>query len=161
VLLRKIGFKTTQKEDDTRTIWEGSAEGTRAQVKALLLEGYEKEAVVGVRNQLCDTIADVAREAEEQSSINTTLNISQWRDTDFAEPWNELLAALFQSTKSPEPAHRESAFRVFAALPSIVDKSHVELLKGVFLEGLQDPAPQVPPTAHQIAYLIPGPSLCS
>jgi hypothetical protein len=73
VLLRKIGFKTMQKEDDTKTIWEGSAEGTRAQVKALLLEGYEKEAVVGVRNQLCDTIADIAREAEEQSSINTTL----------------------------------------------------------------------------------------
>ena len=59
-------------------------------------------------------------------------------------PWNELLNALFQSTKSPEPAHRESAFRVFAALPSIVDKSHVDLLRGVFLEGLQDRAPQVP-----------------
>lgn len=55
----------------------------------------------------------------------------------------ELLNALFQSSKSHEAAHRESAFRVFAALPSIVDKQHVDLLKGVFLAGLQDQAPQV------------------
>ena len=68
VLLRKIAFKTTKKADDGLLIWEGSAEATREQVKSLLLEGYEKEAVVAVRNQLCDTIADVARDAEEKSS---------------------------------------------------------------------------------------------
>jgi hypothetical protein len=103
----------------------------------------------------------MSRERQRNSRVTTPLsNFHTGQDTDLTEPWNELLAALFQSTKSPEPAHRESAFRVFAALPSIVDKSHIELLKGVFLEGLQDPAPQVAPT-RQIPYLIPGPSLCS
>jgi len=72
VLLRKIAFKTTKKDDDTVVIWEGSVETTREQVKAMLLEGYEKEAVVAVRNQLCDTIAEVARDAEEKSSRGTS-----------------------------------------------------------------------------------------
>ena len=62
-----------------------------------------------------------------------------------AGSWHELLNALFQSTKSPEAAHRESAFRVFAALPTLVDKQHIDLLKDVFLAGLQDQAPQVYP----------------
>lgn len=60
------------------------------------------------------------------------------------EPWLELLNALFQSTKSPEAAHRESAFRVFAALPTLADdKEHVNVFKEIFVAGLQDPAPQV------------------
>jgi hypothetical protein len=66
-----------------------------------------------------------------------------WREVDSSEPWQELLAALFQSTKSPEPAHRESAFRVFAALPTLVDKEHSDVLKTVFLGGLQDQNPKV------------------
>jgi importin-5 len=53
------------------------------------------------------------------------------------------LNALFQSTKSSEAAHRESAFRVFAALPTLVDPDHIDVLKNVFLVGLQDQAPQV------------------
>ena len=60
-----------------------------------------------------------------------------------AGSWHDLLNALFQSTKSPEAAHRESAFRVFAALPTLVDKQHIDLLKDVFLAGLQDQAPHV------------------
>jgi importin-5 len=50
-----------------------------------------------------------------------------------------LLNALEQSTKSPEPVHRESAFRVFAALPTVVPETHIDLLKEVFFQGLQDP----------------------
>jgi importin-5 len=67
VLLRRVGFKTFKQEDDSQTIWEGSAESTKQQVKAALLECYEKESVVSVRNKICDTIADVARDGEEQS----------------------------------------------------------------------------------------------
>jgi len=59
------------------------------------------------------------------------------------EEWHELLNALFQSTKSPEAAHRESAFRVFAALPTLVDISHADVLQSVFLAGLTDPTPEV------------------
>ena len=63
-----MAFKTYKREDDAQTIWNGSTESTKEQVKAGLLEGYEKEAVVSVRNKICDTVADVAREEEEESS---------------------------------------------------------------------------------------------
>lgn len=62
-----MGFKTFKKEDDSQTIWEGSADSTKQQVKAALLEGYEKEMVISVRHKICDTIADVARDDEENS----------------------------------------------------------------------------------------------
>jgi importin-5 len=140
VLLRRVGFKTFKKEDDSQTIWEGSADSTKQQVKAALLEGYEKEMVISVRHKICDTIADVARDDEE----NSRKAILRFENIDVcAGTWHELLNALFQSTKSPEAAHRESAFRVFAALPTLVEKQHLDLLKDVFLVGLQDQAPQV------------------
>jgi hypothetical protein len=78
VLLRRVGFKTFKQEDDTLTVWSGSAETTQQQVKAALLEGYEKEAVVAVRNKICDTIADVARECEEK---NRKLHFLIWNNT--------------------------------------------------------------------------------
>ena len=137
-MLRRIAFKTLKGEDDNRTIWSASSASTQQQIKSILLDGYEKEAQVGVRNKICDTIADVARECEEQNRMYFL-----WREVDSSEPWQELLAALFQSTKSPEPAHRESAFRVFAALPTLVDKEHSDVLKTVFLGGLQDQNPKV------------------
>jgi importin-5 len=69
VLLRRVAFKTFKKEDDTKTVWVAASENTKQQVKAALLEGYENEAVVSVRNKLCDTIADVAREGLEENRI--------------------------------------------------------------------------------------------
>lgn len=67
VLLRRVGFKTFKEHDDSQTIWEGSAQSTKEQVKAALLECYEKEHIVTVRNKICDTMADIGRDAEEQS----------------------------------------------------------------------------------------------
>jgi len=69
VLLRRVAFKTFKKEDDTETIWGAATPQTQQQVKAALLEGYERETVVGVRHKICDTIADVARDCEERSRM--------------------------------------------------------------------------------------------
>jgi hypothetical protein len=69
VLLRRIAFKTLKSEDDARTIWGTSSPATHQQVKSVLLDGYEKETQVSVRNKICDTIADVARECEEQNRM--------------------------------------------------------------------------------------------
>jgi importin-5 len=140
VLLRRVAFKTFKKEDDTKTVWAATSENIKQQVKAALLEGYENEAAVAVRNKLCDTIADVARDGQEEDRM--FLYVEGWLIQ--VEEWHELLNALFQSTKSPETAHRESAFRVFAALPTLVDISHADLLQSVFLAGLTDQKPQVP-----------------
>ena len=70
VLLRRVAFKTYKKEDDdSETIWDASAPETRKQVQSALLEGYERETVSMVRNKICDTIADVAKDCEEKSRI--------------------------------------------------------------------------------------------
>jgi len=133
-----VAFKTFKKEDEDKSVWDSASPTTQQQVKAALLEGYEKETHVAVRNKICDTIADVARYCEEQNSLHLLM-----RNNLQIGPWGELLTPLFHSTKSPQPEHRESAFRVFASLPTLVDDSHIELLKSVFLEGLQDQAPEV------------------
>ena len=69
MLLRRVGFKTFKNEEDSQPIWSQSTESTQHQVKSILLESYEKETVVAVRNKICDTIADVARDCEENNSI--------------------------------------------------------------------------------------------
>jgi importin-5 len=70
VLLRRVAFKTYNKDDDAETIWEATPPETHQQVKAALLEGYEHEKVTSVRNKICDTIADVARTCEEKSGMS-------------------------------------------------------------------------------------------
>ena len=77
VLLRRVAFKTFKKDDDTETIWSAAQDQTRQQVKAALLEGYERETVSSVRNKICDTIADVAREGEERSGMENLRNVKK------------------------------------------------------------------------------------
>jgi hypothetical protein len=76
VLLRRVGFKTYRTDDSTETIWSGATPSTQQQIKAVLLEGYEKEAVVAVRNKLCDAIADVARHDEEEDRLSPSLDLA-------------------------------------------------------------------------------------
>jgi hypothetical protein len=45
-------------------------------VKAVLLEGYEKETLAVVRNKLCDAIADIARHDEEEDRLSLSLNLA-------------------------------------------------------------------------------------
>ena len=83
MLLRRVAFKTYKEEDDNKTVWSGASATTQQQVKAALLEGYEQETVVAVRNKICDTIADVAREGEEQSRTILSDFLMQKRGTSF------------------------------------------------------------------------------
>lgn len=69
MLLRRVGFKTYRSDNTSETIWSGATLITQQQVKAVLLEGYEKETIVVVRNKLCDTIADIARYDEEEDRL--------------------------------------------------------------------------------------------
>lgn len=49
-----------------------------------------------------------------------------------------MLGALFQASKSPDPAHREAAFRIFKTTPGIIEKQHGEIVLKVFGEGFAD-----------------------
>lgn len=54
------------------------------------------------------------------------------------EQWPELLSVLFQASQSPEAGLRESAFRIFATTPGIIERQHEETVLGVFSKGFRD-----------------------
>lgn len=57
-----------------------------------------------------------------------------------ADSWPELLAALFQLSISEDSARRETAFRIFATTPGIIEKQHEEAVAQAFTRGFKDDA---------------------
>ncbi|KAF8926778.1 hypothetical protein BGZ58_010915 [Dissophora ornata] len=120
VLTRRIAFKPAPHQESVsptapaadKTLWEVTQEATRTEVKSQFLEALSHEADRSVRNKICDTIAEMA--------------------------WPEILPALFECTKSSTQEHRESAYRIFASVPSLISGQPDEALKSLFEEGLKD-----------------------
>jgi len=52
--------------------------------------------------------------------------------------WPELLGALFQCSQSAEVGQRETAFRIFATTPDIIEKQHEQAVLGAFTKGFKD-----------------------
>ncbi|CEP09674.1 hypothetical protein [Parasitella parasitica] len=111
VLLRRLAYKqlTSNATNDTR-LWEMIQESTRLGVKDLLLVALANETDQSARHKISDTIAEIAN----------------------------LLKALFDCSQSPNAAHKESAFRIFASVPELIAGQHTEALKGVFMTSLTD-----------------------
>ncbi|KAL7272625.1 importin subunit beta-3 [Rhizina undulata] len=121
VLFRRIASKTQTKADEPKELFLTLNPGVKNYVRTLLLQCFAEEIEKSVRNKIGDAVAEIAR---------------QFSDSD--EQWPELLQALFQASKMPESSHRESAFRIFATTPGIIEKQHGELVKGVFSSGFSD-----------------------
>ncbi|ORZ24178.1 armadillo-type protein, partial [Absidia repens] len=123
VLLRRLAFKqfTSSANPDAR-LWDMVQETTRHGVKELLLVALANETDQGTRHKVADTIAEVAK-----SDFDGT-----------GEKWETLPKALFECSQSPNAAHRESAFRIFATVPELISDQHVDALKSVFLTSLTD-----------------------
>jgi len=71
------------------------------------------------------------------------LGRSNYRPSDVVwtdEPWPELLGALFQASQSANAGQRETAYRIFAATPDIIEKQHEEVVLGAFTKGFKDEA---------------------
>jgi importin-5 len=56
------------------------------------------------------------------------------------DSWPDLLGALFQLSQAPEPDKRETAFRVFATTPGIIEKQHETVVLEAFNKGFTDDA---------------------
>lgn len=54
------------------------------------------------------------------------------------EGWPELLGGLFHASQSEEAGQRETAFRIFATTPDIIQKQHEEAVLGAFQKGFKD-----------------------
>lgn len=63
-------------------------------------------------------------------------NVSPTPSLDLS--WPELLGALFQLNLAAEPDKRETAFRVFATTPDIIEKQHEEAVLQSFNKGFKD-----------------------
>ena len=98
-------------------------------IRAKLLECLSSETVPNVRNKVGDAIAEIARQYTDEEVL--TPNGS--RDT-----WPELLGALFQASQSSEVGQRETAFRIFATTPGIIEKQHEDVVLGAFTKGFKD-----------------------
>ncbi|CAO3641141.1 unnamed protein product [Cunninghamella echinulata] len=122
VLLRRLSFKqfNTPTNPDAR-LWDIVQETTRQNVKELLLAALANESDQSTRHKVADTIGEVAK-----------------ADLGEGGKWDTLPAALFECSQSPNAAHRESAFRIFAAVPELISDQHVDALKNVFLTSLTD-----------------------
>lgn len=60
----------------------------------------------------------------------------------YVEKWAQLMAALFECSRSPSAELRESALRIFTAVPDLISDQHNDALKGVFSASLADPESQ-------------------
>lgn len=60
----------------------------------------------------------------------------------FIGKWDTLLKALFECSQSPNAAHRESAFRIFASVPELIAGQPTDAVKNVFMSSLTDPESQ-------------------
>ncbi|MBE7180804.1 MAG: hypothetical protein INR71_06275, partial [Terriglobus roseus] len=59
------------------------------------------------------------------------------------EAWPELLGVLFQLSQSDVEGQRESAFRIFTAAPTIIEKQHEAVVLEAFATGFKDAADAV------------------
>ena len=103
--------------------WPRLDRETQEHVKNILLDGVVKEPVGLVRRSIADVVSKVAK---------ATVPMGQW---------NALPEFLAQCTQSPEEAHRDVAFVIFASLTETIVHQmtqHFATLGGLFRNGLND-----------------------
>ena len=103
--------------------WSKLPRDHQEQVKNILLDAIVKEPLGVVRRSVADVVSKVAK---------ATVPMGQW---------NQLPEFLAQCTQSPEEAHRDVAFVLFASLTETIISvmtQHFATLGGLFRAGLGD-----------------------
>ncbi|ODQ77120.1 hypothetical protein BABINDRAFT_163848 [Babjeviella inositovora NRRL Y-12698] len=122
VLFRRIAIKSPEETTSVTDRNLGyTSDAVKAQLRATLLAGFSAPQTNGIRHKLADAISELAKE-----------------DLPASESWPELLPALFAATQGADASFRESAFRILAAAPELIDSSFVELVLPVFTAGFDD-----------------------
>ncbi|KKA27201.1 hypothetical protein TD95_002096 [Thielaviopsis punctulata] len=124
VIFRRICSKSRKNAaGENIDMFYSLASDQAAAVRAKILEALASETQRAVRNKISDAVAEIAR----QYTAN-------------GDSWPELLSVLFQLSLATEADKRETAFRVFAATPAIIEKEHEQAIAGVFSKGFKDEA---------------------
>lgn len=112
----------------TDSLWNSITPQSQQTVKLKLLESIEKEQISNIRKKISDTISEIG---------SFTIELGQW---------NELLPFMFKCTKSPNDAHRESAFQIFSQLAIYIAqqiRTHFGTLRDTLNAGLNDSSVKV------------------
>lgn len=132
-------------EDSPRELFLTLEGQERMVIRAKLLECLANEKSHPVRNKIGDAVAEIAglysNEGEGPMHQSRDLYITYNRgDTDSLqdEQWPELLGALFHASNSTDAGQRETAFRIFAASPAIIEKQHEGAVLDAFTKGFKD-----------------------
>ncbi|KAF4308679.1 importin subunit beta-3 [Botryosphaeria dothidea] len=144
VLFRRIATRSRKDPttDQTKELFLTLPQPQRNAIREKLLQCLEGEQNTQVRNKVGDAIAEIARQYTEEG----TVPVPGFRVAEPAinggyiigEPWPELLGALFKASQSAEHGQRESAFRIFATTPGIIEKQHEDTVLGAFTNGFKD-----------------------
>lgn len=144
MLFRRIATRSRKDPttDQTKELFLTLPQPQRNAIREKLLQCLEGEQNTQVRNKVGDAIAEIARQYTEEG----TVPVPGFRVAEPAinggyiigEPWPELLGALFKASQSAEHGQRESAFRIFATTPGIIEKQHEDTVLGAFTNGFKD-----------------------
>jgi hypothetical protein len=131
VIFRRISTRTTKEaaSGENKEIFLQLNHPSKTSVRSKLLECYARETSKSVRSKIADAVAEIARQYTDE----TIPGPDGSRDT-----WPDLLGALYQASQSPDPALRESAFRIFETTPGIIEKQHEDAIIAVFQKGIKD-----------------------
>ncbi|KAI1810595.1 armadillo-type protein [Poronia punctata] len=122
VIFRRIASKTRKSDQgDSSEIFVSLAPEQAQVIRQKLLESLASESDRLVRNKIGDAVADVARQYSENNG-----------------QWPEILGVLFNLSMSNDPGQRETAYRVFAATPGIIEKQHEAAVMDAFGRGFKD-----------------------
>lgn len=125
VLFRRIAIRSPQKIKSVteRTISSIDSNALQ-QIRQSFLQGFIGQQSNGVRHKLADAIAELAKD-------------------DIPAKWNDLLPTLFEATKNPDSSFRESAFRIFAANPTLLDLKYINEILPIYHAGFEDATDEV------------------
>lgn len=99
---------------------------TRQQIRVILLQGFASNQSNQVRRKLADAISEVAKE-----------------DVSPRGSWPELVPSIFQLAISSDGSMRESAYRILATSPEIIEKEYVDQMVPIFSGGFEDESDEV------------------
>ncbi|KAI0205993.1 armadillo-type protein [Astrocystis sublimbata] len=122
VIFRRIASKTrkTEKGDNVEIFISLPAEQAHV-IRQKVLETLAHESDRLVRNKIGDAVADLARQYTENN-----------------DQWPEILGVLFNLSMANDIGQRETAFRVFATTPGIIEKQHEAAVIDAFGRGFKD-----------------------
>ncbi|RKP22721.1 armadillo-type protein [Syncephalis pseudoplumigaleata] len=126
VLFRRLAFKsptnlTSSGESLAVAVWDTVLDSTRSRCMQELLLSLKDEPAGTVLHKLSDTIAELYKNTVSRG-----------------QPWPTLETFLFELCSAPVADRRDCAFRIFAAIPSILERQPPENVLSAFMERLGD-----------------------